>query len=699
MRRRNTLLILPTALFIGLAFILASSFTIPAHSETAAPTLTESIVRTPAGSGFFGFGGDNGAAVNAKLSTPNGVAVDANGNLYIADLYNDRIRKVDTNGVITTFAGKFGGAFSGDNGPATEAGLFDVAGVAVDEKGAVYIADMDNFRIRKVDTTGKITTVAGNGVYGYSGDNVTATQTALSSPAAVAVDAAGNIYIADLFNSRVRKVNTQNIITTFAGTGNAGNTGDNGPATQAKIDTPESVAVDRLGNVYIADSASNVVRRVDTGGVITTFAGTGQDGFSGDGGQAQKAKLSAPRGVVADASGNIYIADAGNDRIRLVDPNGVINTIAGNGQSGYNGDAIMATQASFFEPVGIAVDPYGVVYAADSYNDRIRALKSAALQFFGLSRYVLPVGGSPAINVIGAGLENSSVMINGQAVSSTLDAGAGNLAVTIPSSFLAGPGVLSFQVSKPQSQTPAERKVIVAAQAQMNSLAPVTVSAASYKTVVAEESIGAMFGSRLATQVGVATAIPLPNSILGTSVLVNGFASPLFFVSPGQINYQINKDLAPGAIASVVTVAGDGAVSLGQLQILSEAPGVFTANASGTGGPAAIWTLDGGSYSPTTNPDGSLRPIPAGAIVVLFATGVRHAPAINATDANGVAESLRVDLGGVNAIPLYAGPQGGFVGLDQINLQIPNNLAGRGKIDVTITVNNRAANTIQLQIQ
>jgi len=255
----------------------------------------ETIIRTRAGSGFFGFSGDNGPATSARFSSPNGVAIDARGSLYIADLYNDRIRKVGTDGVITTFAGKLGGTFAGDGGPATEAGLFDPAGVAVDEKGNIYIADMDNNRVRKVDTTGKITTVAGNGNFGYTGDNGAATQTALSSPAAVAVDATGNIYIADLFNSRIRKVNAQGIITTFAGTGVDGYAGDNGPAIEARIDTPEGVSVDRAGNVYIADSASAVVRRVDTAGVITTFAGTGVDGYSGDGGQARLARGAAKR--------------------------------------------------------------------------------------------------------------------------------------------------------------------------------------------------------------------------------------------------------------------------------------------------------------------------------------------------------------------------------------------------------------------
>ena len=659
----------------------------------------ETIIRTRAGSGFFGFSGDNGPATSARFSSPNGVAIDARGSLYIADLYNDRIRKVGTDGVITTFAGKLGGTFAGDGGPATEAGLFDPAGVAVDEKGNIYIADMDNNRVRRVDTTGKITTVAGNGNFGYTGDNGAATQTALSSPAAVAVDATGNIYIADLFNSRIRKVNAQGIITTFAGTGVDGYAGDNGPAIEARIDTPEGVSVDRAGNVYIADSASAVVRRVDTAGVITTFAGTGVDGYSGDGGQARLARLSSPRGVVAEAGGNIYIADAGNDRIRQVDPGGLITTVAGNGQTGYNGDAIPATQASLFEPVGLAADPHGVVYIADSYNDRIRMLKSSQLQVFGLSRYVLSTGDTqPTISVIGAGLEDSLVTINGQNVATSLDPATGNLAVIVPASLLAAPGVLSFQVSKQQMQTPGERKAIVAASSQLNPSASVTVSAASYQVDTAVESIGAMFGTRLAVQVASAGSIPLPTLLAGTMILANGIAAPLFFVSPGQVNYQIPRGLPAGGLVTTVTVAGDGTVSQGESRVLAEAPGIFTANTSGSGGPAALWTLDGINYSSVTNADGTLRAIPAGAYLVLFGTGIRHAPDPIASDGNGVAESVRVVLGGVTATPLFAGPQGEFVGLDQINLQIPANLTGRGQVEGVITVNGRAANIIQLRV-
>jgi uncharacterized protein (TIGR03437 family) len=300
--------------------------------------------------------------------------------------------------------------------------------------------------------------------------------------------------------------------------------------------------------------------------------------------------------------------------------------------------------------------------------------------------------------VIGAGLEDSLVTINGQNAAASLDPATGNLAVIVPASLLGAPGVLSFQVSKQQMQISGERKAIVAAPSQLNPGASVTVSAASYQVDTAVESIGAMFGTRLAVQIASAGSIPLPTFLAGTMILANGIAAPLFFVSPGQVNYQIPQGLPAGGLVTTVTVAGDGTVSQGESRVLAEAPGIFTANTSGSGGPAALWTLDGINYSSVTNADGTLRPIPAGAYLVLFVTGIRHAPDPIASDGNGVAESVHVVLGGVTATPLFAGPQGEFVGLDQINLQIPANLTGRGDVEGVITVNGRAANIIQLRV-
>ena len=329
-------------------------------------------ITTVAGNGTPGFAGDNGAATAARLGSPTGVAVDAAGNLYIADLNNQRIRKVDAGGTITTVAGNGTGGFSGDNGSATAASLRSPAGVAVDAAGNLYIADQGNQRIRKVDAGGTISTVAGNGTAGYSGDNGPATAASLSSPYSVAVDAAGNLYIADLNNQRIRKVDAGGTISTVAGNGTRGFAGDNGAATAASLANPYGVAVDAAGNLYIADTLNLRMRKVDAGGTITTVAGNGTGGFSGDNGAATVARLGSPTGVAVDAAGNLYIALQSYQRIRKVDAGGTITTVAGNGTAGFSGDNGAATAASLSGPAGVAVDAAGNLYIADRTNQRIR---------------------------------------------------------------------------------------------------------------------------------------------------------------------------------------------------------------------------------------------------------------------------------------------------------------------------------------
>jgi sugar lactone lactonase YvrE len=277
-------------------------------------------ITTVAGNGTPGFSGDGGPATNARLAYPTGVAVDAAGNLYIADRLNSRVRKVSTSGTITTVAGDGSAGFSGDGGPATNAQLAGPYGVAVDAAGNLYIADFQNSRVRKVSTSGTITTVAGDGSFGFSGDGGPATNAQLAGPNGVAVDAAGNLYIADINNHRVRKVSTSGTITTVAGNGTPGFSGDGGPATNARLRPPTGVAVDAAGNLYIADIFNQRVRKVSTSGTITTVAGTGIYGFSGDGGPATNARLAYPSGVAVDAAGNLYIADQNNHRVRKVAP-------------------------------------------------------------------------------------------------------------------------------------------------------------------------------------------------------------------------------------------------------------------------------------------------------------------------------------------------------------------------------------------
>jgi sugar lactone lactonase YvrE len=262
------------------------------------------VITTVAGNGMQGFGGDGGPATSAQLNFPSGAAADSAGNLYFVDAGDPRIRKV-SGGVITTAAGNGTSLFSGDGGPATSAGLFGVWDVAVDVAGNLYIAEADS-RIRKV-SNGVIATVVGSGTQGFSGDTGPATSAQLNGPTGVAVDAASDLYIADTSNQRVRKV-SNGVITTVVGNGTPGFSGDGGPAASAQLNGPTGVAVDAAGNLYVADSGNSRIRKVSNG-VITTVAGNGSPGFSGDNGPATSAQLNAPGRIAVDSSGNLYIAD------------------------------------------------------------------------------------------------------------------------------------------------------------------------------------------------------------------------------------------------------------------------------------------------------------------------------------------------------------------------------------------------------
>jgi sugar lactone lactonase YvrE len=312
-------------------------------------------ITTAAGNGIPGFTGDGGAATSAELRLPVGAAVDSLGNLYIADTQNNRVRMVTAAGTITTIAGNGSAVFSGDGGPAVSAGLNYPANVAVDNAGNLYIADEYSNRIRKVSASGIITTVAGNGTLGSGGDSGPATSAQLYYPTGLAFDGSGNLYIADNGNQRIRKVDATGIITTVAGTGTASFSGDGGPATAATLNDPTGVAVDTAGNLYIADYGNQRIRKINTLGTITTVAGNGISSYLGDGGPATAAELNYPTGVALDAAGNLYIADFVNNRIRKVDTTGTITTFAGNGTPGYLGDGGTAASSELYQPTSIVV--------------------------------------------------------------------------------------------------------------------------------------------------------------------------------------------------------------------------------------------------------------------------------------------------------------------------------------------------------
>ena len=331
------------------------------------------IINTIAGNGSAGFGGDGGLAINASLNSPSGIALDGAGNIYIADWFNNRVRKVNSSGVISTIAGDGSAGYAGDGGLAIVASLNYPTGVAVDGAGNVYIADCNNNRIRKVNSSGIINTIAGNGIAGFGGDGGTAINASLKNPTGLVLDGVGNIYIADCDNGRIRKVNISGVIITVAGGASYTYGGDSGLATSALLHYPTGLAVDGIGNIFIADFRNNRIRKVNSIGIISTAAGSSDSGYyGGDGDLATNAFLKLPTGVAIDGLGNIYIVDSKNNRIRKVDSNGIINTIAGNGSFGFGGDGGLATSAILKNPTGVTVDAAGNIYIVDQGNSRVR---------------------------------------------------------------------------------------------------------------------------------------------------------------------------------------------------------------------------------------------------------------------------------------------------------------------------------------
>ncbi|MBW3625143.1 MAG: SMP-30/gluconolactonase/LRE family protein [Armatimonadetes bacterium] len=375
--------------FLPLLLAIGSLFPGCRVTDPSSPT-----IQVVAGTGSEGFSGDHGPAPAAQLYSPCGVDVDPQGNLYFADSWNQRIRKVDPQGQITTLAGTGviqgetngapAGTFTGESGPALNTGLNQPNGIALDRAGNLYIADGGNHRVRKLTPDGRLTTVAGNGGTGASKDGIPAVRASLGYPFDVALDRDENLYIADSWNHRIWKVDPKGILTAVAGNGKQGFSGDGGPATAASLSLPNSVVFDAKGDLYIADEENHRVRKVDRKGIITTVAGNGTPGFSGDGGPALLAQLHGPSGVEVDGAGHLFIADRANHRVRQVAPDGTITTLAGNGKGrvwrmlfGY-GEGGPAEKASLAYPRHLKVGPDGTLYLADGGNDRVCKIEGVA---------------------------------------------------------------------------------------------------------------------------------------------------------------------------------------------------------------------------------------------------------------------------------------------------------------------------------
>ena len=686
----------------------------------------EGTLSTSAGTGAAWWG-DGSPATSALLDSPRGVAVDAAGNVYIGDSVNNRVRMVSTGGMISTVAGNGSAAYSGDGGRATNASLNAPAGVAVDAEGNLLIADSNNARIRKVTKDGIISTAAGNGDWGDTGDEGPAVAAQLMVPMGITTDAAGKFYIAESWGSRVRKVTAQGAISTIAGTGSQGYSGDEGPATTAALNFPSGVAVDGAGNVYIADTGNYRVREVAKDGTITTVAGTGVGGFSGDGGPAAAAQLLGPNGVAVDAAGNLYIADSQFGPVRRVSPDGKIATVA---------PGIAAGASSIAAPYGVAVDESGDLFVTDGIAgtvDMFVPLASRAVLNATLSHARNFVAGQTGAtwtvvigNAAGAGATTGSVSVNEIAPSGVTVAGmsgegwsCGSGTCTRSDSLAPGAnyppvtimakaglaGQVINHVSVTGGGSPAtsasDLAIVAPPLAGLAISADGVVNAGDYAASVAPGSIATVFGSFPGVAAAGAQALPLPKTLSGLSLEFGGMAAPLFYASSGQINVQVPWELAG---QTQVTLAGalSGQSSAAQTVSLAPfAPAIFTMDGSG-GGQGAI--LDVGYRLVDSS-----HPASPGDAVQIFCTGlgaVTNQPATGHPAPGDVlartTATPTVTVNGASAQVAFSGLVPGLVGAYQVNFQVPGSAASQGSaqaVPVVISIGGATSNTVTMWVR
>jgi uncharacterized protein (TIGR03437 family) len=560
-------------------------------------------------------------------------------------------------------------------------------------------------------------TLAGTRVSGYSGDNASGTNAQLWSPESLAVDASGNLYIAERGNHTIRKITPTGTITTFAGTGQLGSSGDGGPATAATLSEPGGLVVDAAGNLYLADTQNHRIRRVAANGIISHFAGTGVPGFSGDGGAAATAQFTAPSGLALDAAGNLFVADTGNNRIRKISPTGIVSTVAGGPIANTAPDGIPATEYPLKAPTAVFIGPTGELFIADTGKRAIRKVGANGILTTAVlgddSRSNLRTPGQMAFDRNGVlyvtDAKNNGVQMHmpgsgssgiaiGRGPGFGLDSGA------LTALNLNQPGGIVFDHSGNMfiADTGNHRVIKVDFRSTATS-----VSAASYAAQpVAPGSIVSVFGSNLSAVTRAATTLPLPLDIDGTSVRIldaTGIqrTAPLFYVSPLQINYQLPEILTPGYVNVTITSNGRPAASE-YLFVGTLSPGLFTANQNGKGAAAAaILYFRNGTprYESSFACDAQGQNCVARQIdldageevfLELYGTGIRN---------NSGLTNVVVTVGGVAVPVLYANKQPDFTGLDQVNIRLPKTLAGRGEVDVVLTVDGKAANTVKVNIK
>jgi uncharacterized protein (TIGR03437 family) len=559
-------------------------------------------ITTVAGNGRLGYSGDGGQATSAALSDPRGVITDPAGNVYFCDRGNNAVRKIDLSGIITTVAGTGAAGYNGDNIQGTQARLNSPWRVTIDPAGNLYIADSGNNRIRKLAPNGIITTVAGTGKTGYTGDGGAATSATMNFPEQAELDAFGNLYIADSGNNVVRKIGSNGIITTVAGNGFGavednnndelgGYSGDGGPATKAELNGPVSLAVDPSGNLWISDQGNNVVRYVDAAtGLISTVAGIhNRYSYTGDGGPASKATFATLAGIARDAAGNIYVTDDGNDVLRVILPDGTIQTVAGDGDPGFSGDGGPATGAELNSLRQVAVGTFGDIYISDTFNYRIRKL-------------------TPSATTLG-----------------TITNAFGNIPMLAPNAWLIIKG----------SNLASTTRVWQASDFVNNQM---------------------------------------PTALDGVSVTINGVSAYIYYISPQQINALAPPGLTQGI--AQITVSNKGISSAPAPVIVQPQSPTFFTFSGGSGNYVTAVHSDGSLVGPKTLYPGSSTPAHAGETVLLFANGfgpTSNAVVSGSNNQSGALPSLpAVTVNGAAATVQFAGLIS--PGLYQFNVLLPGSL-------------------------
>ncbi len=725
--------------------------------------VSNGVITTIAGNGTQGFSGDNGPATSAQLSNPNGVAVDAAGDVYIADEYNNRVRKVSS-GIITTVAGTGTQGFSGDNGPAASAQLSDPTSVAVDSAGNLYVADFQNQRVREV-SNGVITTVAGTGIRGFSGDNSSATSAQLYFPVSIAMNSADNLYIADLYNARVRRV-SKDVISTIAGNGQASFSGDNGPAVNAELNGATGVALDSAGSLYIADQNNDRIRKVSGGvittvagngtggfggdggpalnagfipiavavdsdsnlyitdyenvrirevsnGIITTVAGNGTTGYSGDNGPAIDAQLNDPKGIAVDSAGNLYIADAGNNCVRRI-TKGVITTVAGNGTYGFGGDGGPATNAQLRNPAGLAVDSAGNLYIADTGNGRIRIVSN------GVIATVAGVTAAPGATYelddpVGVAVDSAGSLYIAEALGgisvAKVSNGVFSILVDGGSGFNGDGGpAITAQLVALSVAIDSSGNLYIAGGNSIRLLTPgggpyimpggiLDPASSAAGSPVAPGSIASVYGSFLFNYMSGANP-PLPANLYGLSLQFgNGLGAPLSFVSTSQVNFQVPWELTGLSQTSLAITVNGQTSGTRTFNLATFAPGIFSTNGQGAGQGAILDT----SYRLV---DSSNAATAGSTVIQIYCTGLgpvtNQPPSGSPPLSNQLSQTTAtptVTIGGVQAQLLFSGLAPALVGVYQVNALVPASSSKGPAVPIVIAIGGAVSNTVTIAVQ